>query len=181
MKSILSYFTLVCLPFWASAQQSLLVITDTFQERNNFVSSAERELLQDARMTVERCTHDQVYAHFCSGDGTHYTQGKQNALLHLDSIPGITMYSPSSWKTEKKQLIPGLIQRDFALSGALRIEVFCNSPEIKRLKTELLDPLANTLGLVNPDGSMIANRLSIRVHHGYKEPDGKSITTIQSR
>ena len=180
MKPILSYFTLMSLPFLASGQ-SLLVITDTFQERSNFVRAAQQELLQDARMTVERCTHDQVYAHFCSGgDGTHHTQGKQNTLLHLDSIPSITMYTSSSWKAEKKLLIPGLIQRDFAVSGPVRIEVFCNGSEIERLKEQLLRPMANTLGLISPDRSMNADRLSIRVHHGYKEPNGKSITIIES-
>ena len=179
MKSILSYFTLMFLPFLTSGQ-SLLVITDTFQERSNFVRAAEQELLQDARMTVERCTHDQVYAHFCSGDGTHQTQGKQNTVLHLDSIPSITMYSPSSWKTEKKLLIPGLIQRDFALSGVIEIEVFCNGSEIDRLKEQLLRPMASTFDLISPDGTLNADRLSIRVHHGYKAPDGKSITTIES-
>lgn len=179
MKSILSYFTLMFLPFLASGQ-SLLVITDTFQERSNFVSAAEQELLQDARMTVERCTHDQVYAHFCSGgDGTHHTQGKQNTLLHLDSIPNITMYTSSSWKAERMLLIPGLIQSDFALSGAIRIEVFCNGSEIDRLKEQLLKPMASTFDLISPDGSLNTDRLSIRVHHGYKEPGGKSITTIQ--
>lgn len=180
MKSILTYLTLMLLPFLASGQ-SLLVITDTFQERNNFVSSAEQELLQDARMTVERYTHDQVYAHFCSGgEGIHHTQGKQNTLLHLDSIPSITMYTSSSWKAEKTLLIPGLIQHDFALSGAMRIEVFCNGSEIDRLKEQLLKPMASTFNLISPDGTLNADRLSIRVHHGYKEPDGKSITTIQS-
>lgn len=180
MKSILTTLTFVFLTSWATGQ-SLLIITDAFQKP--FSPSIEKELIQDARMTAERFENDQVYAHFCSGDGIHYTEGKQNVLLHLDSIPNLTnsMYSGSSWKSESRELIPGLIQRDFSIDGGhLQIEVFCMESDTTQLKTQLLKNLANALGHMRPDGSMNTERLKIRIHHGYTSSIGKSITPIQS-
>lgn len=178
MKSILTSLTFVLLASLASGQ-SLLIITDAFQKP--FSASIEKELIQDARMTAERCDHNQVYAHFCSGDGIHYTEGKQNVLLHLDSIPNLTnsMNSGSSWKSESRTLIPGLIHCDFSVDGEpLQIEVFCMESDTNNLKTHLLKDLANALGHMRPDGSM--ENLSIRIHHGYSSSTGKSITRIQS-
>ena len=180
MKSTLTTLTFVFLAHLAPGQ-SLLIITDAFQKP--FSASIEKELIQDARMTTERCEHNQVYAHFCSGDGIHYTEGKQHVLLHLASIPDLTnsMYSGSSWKSESRELIPGLIQRDFSVDGGqLQIEVFCMESNINQLKTHLLKNLANALGHVHSDGSMNTERLNIRVHHGYTSPTGKSITLIKS-
>ena len=180
MKSTLTTLTFVFLTTMASGQ-SLLIITDAFQKP--FSASIEKELIQDARMTAERCEHNQVYAHFCSDDGIHYTEGKQNVLLHLDSIPNFTEYmnSGSSWKSASSNLIPGLIQRDFSVDGGhLLIEVFCMESDMNTLKTDLLKNLANALGHIRPDGSMNTERLSIRVHHGYTSSTGKSITPIQS-
>lgn len=179
MKSILTTLTFVILTSLASGQ-SLLIITDAFQKP--FSASIEKELIQDARMTAERCEHNQVYAHFCSDDGIHYTEGKQNVLLHLDSIPSFTEYmnSGSSWKSASRNLIPGLIQRDFTIDGGhLQIEVFCMESDTNTLKTDLLKNLANALGHMRPDGKN-TERLTIRVHHGYTSSTGKSITTIQS-
>lgn len=180
MKSTLTTLTFVFLTSLASGQ-SLLIITDAFQKP--FSASIEKELIQDARMTAERCEHNRVYAHFCSGDGIHYTEGKQNVLLHLDSIPDLTnsMYSGSSWKSESRQLLPSLIQHDFSVDGGhLLIEVFCMESNVNQLKNHLLKKLANAYGLIRPDGSMNTERLSIRVHHGYTSSAGKSITPIQS-
>ena len=180
MKSTLTTLTFVFLTSLASGQ-SLLIITDAFQKP--FSSSIEKELIQDARMTAERCEHNQIYAHFCSGDGIHHTEGKQNVLLHLDSIPDLTnsMYSGSSWKSESRELIPGLIQRDFSIDGGhLQIEVFCMESNVNQLKNHLIKNLASALGHIRPDGSLNTERLSIRVHHGYTSSTGKSITPIQS-
>ena len=180
MKSTLTTLTFVFLTSLASGQ-SLLIITDAFQKP--FSASIEKELIQDAQMTAERCVHNQVYAHFCSDDGIHYTEGKQNVLLHLDSIPNFTEYmnSGSTWKSASRELIPSLIQRDFSVDGShLQIEVFCMESNVNQLKNHLLKKLANAYGLIRPDGSMNTEKLQIRVHHGYTRSTGKSITTIQS-
>lgn len=180
MKSTLTTLTFLFLASLASGQ-SLLIITDAFQKP--FSASIEKELIQDAQMTAGRCEHNRVYAHFCSDDGIHYTEGKQNVLLHLDSIPNFTEYmnSGSTWKSTSGELIPSLIQRDFSVDGGdLQIEVFCMESDTNTLKTDLLKNLANAFGLIRPDGSMNTERLSIRVHHGYTTSTGKSITTIQS-
>lgn len=165
MKQLLILvFTLASLGLSA---QSLIVVTNTFQERTSNDRAIFDRVVEAAQSELQRSQHQHVFVYNCSGNGMHHTQGKENGKSHLDSLSKGLIRIPLSypgWKLEAERLIGYLAELDFSIiNQQLDVHVFMESIDEAEIVRDLLKPLALSLDLLNVDGTLVP-KFTIRLH-----------------
>lgn len=175
-----SLFTAVVICAWysVSAQSTLVVITDLYQDALSYDSDISDRVISDITELVT--SHDgPVFSFYCDDSGSHYAFRKQNVLAHLDSITNKAISPPiesTSWNVEGISLVRKLIKLD-ASFDSLTLCLFTTGELEPDFQSEFLFPLSHVINRIDQTGQ-IDSRLSVQVHsYGSLDTD-RTTTTI---